>query len=455
MPELTTPPTTTSLKDTLLAEFARREAEWSKGPGAWYKPTRDAAIARFAELGIPTLRTEYWRNTNLRTLEKTSFVSAPTLQPEQLKNPFYESLFFEGQEAARLVFINGQPARALWSLDEYHSGSTIKTLSDAFEADRDLLERHLSQYASWKDHPFAALNTALLTDGAFIHIPKGVAFEKPIHLVFITTTAGSPVITHPRNVILVEEGGRANFIETYANAGAESDVYFTNSVTELLVDENAIVDHCKVQRESEAAYHIATQESYLRRSANFTSHNVVLGGSVVRNDINASLNDEGIECLLHGLYLPRHAQHVDNHTRMDHAKPHCHSYELYKGILDDKATGVFNGRIVVRPDAQKTDAVQANHTLLLTDGAAINTRPQLEIFADDVKCTHGATIGELDDDAIFYLRTRGIDERTARAILISSFANEIIDPIKFEPLREHLLQLVGARFHQSRNVEGI
>ena len=258
------------------------------------------------------------------------------------------------------------------------------------------------------NHAFVALNTAALEDGAFVHIPRSAVVEEPIHLLFVSTAHDGPTVSHPRTLILAGENSQATIVESYA--GPAGQVYFTNAVTEVVVGENAVVDHYKVQRESVKAFHIATMQVQLARSANFSSHSIGLGGLLVRNDANAVSRRRRLECTLNGLYMASDRQLVDNHTAIDHAMPHCNSHEVYKGILDGHARGVFNGKIFVRQDAQKTDAKQTNQTLLLSNDAQINTKPQLEIFADDVQCTHGATIGQLSDDALFYLRARGIPQ---------------------------------------------
>jgi Fe-S cluster assembly protein SufD len=265
---------------------------------------------------------------------------------------------------------------------------------------------------------------------------------EPIQLVFLTTPSAEPAVAHPRTLILAGINSQAAIIETFA--ALEDGVYFTNGVTEIVLGEGAVLDHTKVQRESKNAFHIATQQVHQARASNITSHSIALGGGLVRNDVNVVLDAEGCECTLNGLYLANGRQHIDNHTRIDHARPHCASHELYKGILDGKAHGVFNGKIYVHQDAQKTDAKQTNKTLLLSEDAVINSKPQLEIYADDVKCTHGATIGQLDEEAVFYLRSRGVGQEEARSLLTYAFANDIISRIKVEPIRAGLEQALLA-----------
>jgi Fe-S cluster assembly protein SufD len=299
----------------------------------------------------------------------------------------------------------------------------------------DVVQRYLGQLADFGARAFTALNTALASDGAYVYIPDGVILEQPLHLLFVTTTspASHAIMTSARALIVAGEGSQVRVVETYG--GLQGAAYFTNAVTEIVAGERSVVDHYKVQQESLDAFHVASMHVHAARSATFSSHSFSLGGRLVRNDASALLDGEGAECTLNGLYIADGERLVDNHTSIEHAKAHCPSHEIYKGILGGKARAVFNGKIIVRQDAQKTDAKQTNRALLLSDEASINTKPQLEIFADDVKCTHGAAIGQLDEDAIFYLRARGLTYFEARDMLIHAFAGDILDRVKIEPLR--------------------
>jgi Fe-S cluster assembly protein SufD len=307
------------------------------------------------------------------------------------------------------------------------------SLSEALATSPELVEEHLGRYADIATNPFVALNTAFVREGVFLHIPDGVAIEEPIHVVFGTVT--SNIVTHPRMLIVAGKNTEVKIVESWV-ASAES--YFNNPVTEMVCGENASLCHCRVQHESRTAFHVAAQQAHLARSSRFSTENISLGGALVRNDVGAWLGGEGIDCRLDGLYLASERQHVDNHTFVRHAEPHCHSFELYKGILAGRARGVFSGRIYVDQDAQKTDAKQENNCILLSDDARVNSSPQLEIFADDVKCTHGATVGQLDQDAIFYLRSRGINAEEARHMLIHAFAGEVLERVVVDDLRERL-----------------
>jgi len=292
------------------------------------------------------------------------------------------------------------------------------------------------------------LNAAFLADGAFILLPDGAEFQQPIHLLYVATGQGEPTFVTPRNLVVTGRHCRLAIVESYvALAGG---TYLTNVVSEVVLGEDSVLEHDKLQLESLNAYHVGTTHTQLAARSTMTSNAITLGGSIVRNTITAVLDAQGIECTLNGLSLGTGRQLVDNHTAIDHAKPHCASHELYKAILDGSARGVFNGKIFVRKDAQKTDAKQTNKTLLLSEEATIDTKPQLEIFADDVKCTHGATVGQIDEEQLFYLRSRGVDEASARDILTYAFAHDVIGRLHVDPLREQLDGMLHARLRQGR-----
>lgn len=428
-------PEMTQQQTPFQTEYLRREKVWvDRGP-SWLSPIRKAAIARFEELGLPTTRHEEWRYTNVGPLADTTFTLA-TEEDQAVTADQIVPVVLPTGTCHRLVLVNGRQAPALCAGVDLPSGLTVTTLADALENHGDLLQAHLTQHANYKQHPFVALNTAFIEGGAVIHVPRGTVCETPIHIVHVTTSSKGPVMTFPRTLIVAEAGSQVSVIETYA--GLTGEAYFSAPVTEIVAAQDAIVDHYRLQREGEQASHISFLRLQQDRSSNVTSHSVALGGSLVRNDVNAVLDGEGAECTLNGLTISGDQQHVDNHLRVEHAQPYCNSWEYYKNILADEARGVFTGRIVVRQDAQKTDAKQTNMNLLLSDSARIDTKPQLEIFADDVKCTHGATIGQVDRDAIFYLRSRGIAETAARNMLIHAFAGEMLDQMRTTVVREQL-----------------
>lgn len=424
-------------KDIYLSNFAQFEKELDGTAPSWLRSIRHAAIDSFAELGFPTTREEAWRFTNVAPMTKIPFKPAEPIgfDSNALANVLQHFTF--GQwGCCQLVFINGHFSPTLSSLNAPPKGVVLQGLGTVLKNDPEKLESCLARYASFEEQAFVALNTAFIADGAFVYIPKGAAIEGPIHLLFISTTDGSPAMSHPRNLIIAEANSQARIVESYV--GHEGDVYFTNAVTEIVAGENAVIDHYKLQRESVRAFHVATLQAHQSRSANLSTHSISLGGALARNDVNVVMDGDGCECTLNGFYMVKGHQHVDNHTTIDHARPHGTSRELYKGILDEHASGVFNGRIIVRPGAQKTDAKQTNKNLILTEDALVNTNPQLEIHADDVKCTHGATIGQLDADALFYLRSRGLDLETARHLLTYAFASDLTSRIKIDTLRTGL-----------------
>ena len=432
-------------QEPYFASFAELEKRLGGGAGSWIHQLRRQAIARFGELGFPTTHQEEWKYTNVAPLVRVPFqpageqarlrsVDLPSpdlLSPEELaRAPL------AGVAKNRLVFVNGSYSVELSSTAGLPEGIRAVSLAEALagEAGRSgELEQHLARHAGYDQQPFVALNTAFLEQGAFLRIPRGLVLEEPIQLLFVSTGDAAPHISHPRNLILLERESQVAVVESYVGLG--ETVYFTNAVTEIVVGENAVVQHYKLQQESQRAFHVATVQVRQARSSVFTNHNISLGGALVRNDLTAVLDGEGAECTLNGLYLGTGRQHIDNHTTLDHARPHCSSHETYKGILDGRATGVFNGGIIVRQDAQKTNAKQSNRNLLLSEAAVINTKPQLQIWADDVRCTHGATIGQIDQDALFYLRTRGIDQQAARHLLTYAFASELLGQMNLEAVR--------------------
>jgi len=403
-----------------------------QGGPRWLDDLRARGAARFAALGIPTVRDEEWRFTNVSPIAAVDFSLAG-----QISGTADRLTGFAYTEApVRLVIVNGRFDTTLSRTKGLPQGVRAGSLAAAMTEDADVVQRYFGQLADFTNRSFTALNTAFVQDGAFIHIADGVAVNAPIHIVFVSGADGSKVMAHPRTLVVTGVNSQAQIIESYI--GAKSETYFTNAVSEIFVGENASVDHYKVQEESIDAFHVASLHAHTSRSSRFSSHSFALGGKLARNDVFAILDGEGGDCTLNGLYLADRDRLVDNHTTIDHARAHCGSHEVYKGILGGTSRAVFNGKIIVRQDAQKTDAKQTNRALLLTDGATINTKPQLEIFADDVKCTHGAAIGQLDEVAIFYLRARGMTYAEARDMLIHAFAGQILEGVQIEPLREAL-----------------
>jgi Fe-S cluster assembly protein SufD len=414
---------------------ARRRSE-----PAWLRAARGRAMEVFAGRGFPTTKEEDWRFTNLSPVAARAFAPA---EPAPASSPQVDALRVPGIDGPVLVFVDGRHAPALSTPGAAAPGLTIADLATVLRETPDLLESHLARYVSVADRPLAALNTALFQDGALVLVRPGAVVESPVQIVFIATGAG--VAAYPRVLVVAGEQSQVRLVETFASHGDGAASRFSDAVTEIVASEGAVVDHYRVQRESETDFHVGLTQLQVGRSASASSHAVSIGAQIARHDAVAVLAGQGADCTLNGLYLGRGSQLIDNHTEIDHATPNGTSHELYKGVLDGRARGVFNGRIKVRPDAQKTDAKQTNKTLLLSDEAQINTKPQLEIFANDVKCTHGATVGQLSQEALFYLRARGIGEADARSLLIRAFAGDVLSRMRLEPVRAELDRVLAER----------
>lgn len=410
---------------------------------------RRAAIDKFALLGFPTTRNEEWRFTNISKIAKIAFEPATRYFRHALTAKEIEKFGFGGLDCSRLVFINGHYAEEFSSLPS-QNGVDVRSLKSALKSDAELLHQHLAKYVKPEENGFTALSTAFLQDGAFIRIADNVDVAIPIHLIFVAT-GDKHIVSHPRNLILAGKNSRVSIVESFVSTS--SAAYLTNAATEFVVDEYASVEHDILQDEALDSFHVGTTYFLQRGHSNVVSNAINLGGLIVRNTITAELQGEGIESTLNGLSLATGNQLIDNHTTIDHAQPHCASHELYKSILDGSSKGVFNGKIFVRKDAQKTDAKQTNRTLLLSDNATMDTKPQLEIFADDVKCTHGATVGHLDEEQLFYLRSRGIGREEANDLLTFAFASDVVKRVHIEPLREQLDAMVHAKLQRGRRFE--
>lgn len=414
---------------SVLAEHDR----FLRGRGAaappWLHDIRNRALARVEALGFPTVREEDWRFTNVSKLTDTPFRLAdngPTNAAELVARVALP-------DAIRIVLLNGRFSSELSRLDRVPAGLVAGSLALAI-ADKRPECASLGQ-AAYEHHSFVALNTAFLEDGAFIALRKNTIVERPIHVIVVNGGAGR-LMAHPRMLVSAGANSQASIVQTFV--GGAGMAHLTNAVTEMALSDGALIDYVHDQRETDDAFHIATVHARCDRASELHSRTVTLGGHLVRNEVTAELAGEGAHCTVDGCYLVDGDRLVDNHTTIDHATPNCTSHELFKGILDDRARGVFNGRIIVREDAQKTDAKQTNRALLLSDAAQVNSNPQLEIFADDVKCTHGAAIGQLDDEALFYLQARGLTARDARDLLIRAYAGEVLLGIRIEPLRLQL-----------------
>ncbi len=398
----------------------------------------------FARLGLPNRRQEAWRFTSLKGIENGSFVSPGVVSSRIDLTPWRMS------DTHLLVFVDGIFSPDLSEVNDVPDGVVVSNLVLRAASGSDAVARHLGSLVPLDEHPFAALNSALISDGAVVHLPKSTVLERPIQLVFVSGTAHRPTIGAPRIVIVAEAGSRATVVEQHVGEGGAS---LSCPVAEIVVAEDAAIDHVVVQDESRTALHLAVRQVAVAGGGRYAAHAVSLGSALARSDIGVMLTGEKAEASLDGLYLVDGEQQADTHLTVRHGSPSCESHQLYKGILGGRARAVFNGRIIVDQDAQKTDARQSNRNLLLSDDAVVNSNPQLEIFADDVRCTHGSTVGRLDEDAVFYLRSRGIAHDDAIRLLTLSFAGEILDRVPITQLRERLEGTIASRLTAMRDSE--
>ncbi|HSY03113.1 MAG TPA: Fe-S cluster assembly protein SufD [Acidobacteriaceae bacterium] len=429
-----------------LESFTEAERQAPGRALPWLRKLREDGFARFYETGFPTTHDEDWRFTNIAGIARTVFrvADAATIAKADAAEWIVEGA------AARLVFVNGRFVPSLSALKSLPKGVTVASLREQIEQHPETVEKHLGRYADTQRDAFVALNTAFLGDGAYVHVARGVVVHAPICLLYLSTQEETPSMTHPRNLIVAEDASQVTVVEDYGSVGGEC-VVLSNAVTELVAGESTVAQHFLIEREHLKAFNISTLRIEQGRSANVSSHSVLLGGGLVRNNVHPVLAGEGGECLINGLFLGTGRQHLDNFMHVEHAAPHCGSRQFYNGILDGQAHGVFHGRIVVHKPAQKTDAKQTNRNLLLSDDAQIDTKPQLEIYADDVKCTHGATIGQIEENALFYLQSRGISEKEARNLLLMAFAEECVGRMHEGAIREHVEKLIQQHPLFSRN----
>ncbi|MEJ7810153.1 MAG: Fe-S cluster assembly protein SufD [Gemmatimonadaceae bacterium] len=425
-----------------LEDFQARLAAGVAGPD-WLAPMRQGAIDRFATLGFPTPKNEDWHFTSVAPIAEAEFrtvlepgrtVAAAGLLPYTFGRPDWPTL----------VIVNGRYSPELSALGALPAGARVTELAGAWERERALVSRYVGKVAAYDEHAFTALNTAFMYDGAVIHVAADVALEMPIHLLYLSDAAAAKTVTHPRTLIVAERHADVTVLESYVALGEAG--YFTNAVTEVVVGDGATVRHLKVQRESPRAFHVGTADVRQGRDSHYISFSFATGAALSRTNIYTVLDGPGCGASLNGLYMVDGDQHVDHQTRIEHAQPNCFSREVYKGILDGASHGVFNGKVYVHPEAQKTDGKQSNNNLLLSDRARVDTKPQLEIFADDVKCTHGATVGRIDEVALFYMKSRGISAEAARRLLTYAFAADVLEQIEIPEVRVGLEQVTLERF---------
>lgn len=435
----------------------------------WLQQLRREAFARFWELGFPTLKDEDWRFTNLAAITGSEF----RLAESGIVDASSFAALVPAWAEQRIVFVNGVFSPELSSPGESQCGVTVMSLAAAVADSHPVAKEHLAKHEDFRRDAFTALNTAFIQDGAFVLLKRGTVLEKPVYVLYVSTGDDSQM-AHPRNLLVAEAQSQAAFVEDYVSlpmstgpagegAGGSKTVtaaadggarnaraasaegpraFFSNVVTEVVAGADSVLSHFMIEREDSAALNVSTLRIEQERNANVDSHSVLVGGALVRNNVHPVLVGEGADCLINGLFIANGRQHMDNYMKVEHASPHCNSRQFYNGILDGQSRGVFHGRIIVHKDAQKTDAKQTNRNLLLSNDAQIDTKPQLEIYADDVKCTHGATIGQMDEEALFYMRSRGIPDAEARRLMLFAFATECLDRMKPGLAREWLEQMV-------------
>jgi Fe-S cluster assembly protein SufD len=429
-----------------VTDFRAFAGNGARSAPAWVRELREAGISRFAELGFPTMKQEEWRFTSVAPIAETPFTRPHATLPLRASATSVDALAVGA--GPRVVFVDGRYAADLSSAAGLPAGVAAGSLAAAIAdgARGEIAREHLGQRVQWRDSAFTALNTAFLADGAFVRVPAGVALPAPIELLYLASgrpAPDGPTVTHPRSLIVLDAGAEAVVIETYAALGEAA--YWTNAVTELVVGDGARAELYRVQREGGRGYQVATTHAQQGRDSTLGLHVVTLGAALARHDIRTVLAGTGAELILNGLYLLGGAQHADHHTVIDHAQPHCASHEFFNGVLAERAHGVFTGRIIVRPGAQRTDSKQTNNNLLLSAEARADSQPQLEIYADDVKCTHGSTVGPVDPMQLYYLRSRGLSPAAAQSLLTYGFGAEILGRMRHPDVRARLDRLVRER----------
>ncbi len=434
-------------RERMLADHARVV---SMLPGArlpWLARERQAALECFAQDGYPSTRDEDWKYTNVSRIERQALSALTATAFDAAAVSGLLSLMVPERGSGHwLVFVDGRHAPSLSRVQGLPDGVMLGSLAQALAEVPQALEPYLADQAG--QTMFGRLNTAFMADGAWLRVPRNTEVEEPIHLLFLATQGGAAI--YPRNLLVAEPGARATVIEHYA--GVEGASYLTNTLTQLFAADNAAIEHYKLQQESAQAFHVAGIHVRQGKDSGLASHSISLGALLSRNDITTVFEAAGCDATLNGLYLAGDRQHMDHHTRIDHAAPHGSSREYYRGVLDGASRAVFNGKVIVHPGAQKTNAHQSNHNLLLSRDAEVDTKPQLEIYADDVQCTHGATVGQIDEAQLFYLRSRGIEEAIAQGLLVHAFAHDVVERIRVQSLRRRVEQILIARLPQGERI---
>ncbi|HAY33826.1 MAG TPA: Fe-S cluster assembly protein SufD [Ignavibacteria bacterium] len=423
----------TNLTKKLINEFQAYQSKLNGDASGSLNHLRTDAMSVFEKLGFPVKKMEEWKYTNLSPVMNHDFEFSSDLSVSGITRADINKYIFSDGNVNRLVFINGIYSRELSSVISNNEKIFIGSISDSMKNYKEIFEKHYSKYADYKNRSLAALNTAFSPEGAFIYLKKNTELDTPVHILNISDSKIKSVFSQPRNLIVIEEGSKIYIAEDYYSAG--DNFCFTNMVTEIFCGKNSHTEHYKIQNEDERSFHVGMTQIHQEQDSHYSNTTISWGGSIIRNDLNSVFDGTNTESHFFGLYLLSGKQHVDNHTLADHKMPNCYSNELYKGIIGDNATGVFNGKIMVREDAQKTNAYQSNGNILLSDDATIYSKPQLEIFADDVKCSHGATSGQLNQDEMFYIKSRGIGDKDAKSLLLKAFASDVIDSIKIDEFK--------------------
>lgn len=414
----------------------------------WIQALRSDNARRFRELGLPTLRDEDWKYTNIKPITKKPFTPAAG---GDLSAADLEVFDIPDLDAHRIVLVDGVYAPGLSRLDGLEEGVQIRGLAELLDEDPSQVQPWLGRLSVDAEHGFRALNSAFLQDGAFIRVPDGRRIEKPVELCCVQSGEAGEIAAQPRHLVIAGEGSRLTLIERYLSV--QDNRSLTNAITEVFAAADSQIEHYKLQQESARGYHVGSWLIQQQAGSRVSTHNVALGGAIARTDIRVRLEGAHAHCDLNGVYVLNGRQHVDNHTRVDHVEPDTSSNEFYKGVLDDRSRAVFHGRVVVHPDAQRSDARQQNRNLLLSRNAEVDTKPQLEIYADDVACSHGATVGQFSDEALYYMKTRGVDEQTARSLLTFAFANEIIDKFELTALRTYIEHQLASKMFSIDDLE--
>lgn len=432
-------------KEFYIENFKTFEKKLNGETKSFLHQIRKDGVTLLAGLEFPTNKNEEWKYTNVSPILKHNFIPAVNTAEPKFSKEEIKKFLFQDFDSHLLVFLNGIFCEELSDIGELPGGIIVGSLKQIAKENPHIINQYLNKISKI-ENVFNALNTSFALDGAVIIVPDKKVLEKPVQILYLNTSGEDLVLSLPRNLIVAGKNSQLSVIANYRGYGDKA--YFSNIVTEVFADEHSIINLYKVQNENCESFHIEKVEALQKKNSLFNHFNISFGGAIVRNDINTALDGENVETHYYGLYLARGKQHVDNHTFIDHAKPNCLSNELYKGILDDNSRGVFNGKIIVRQNAQKTNAYQQNKTILLSKTATIDTKPQLEIFADDVKCSHGATVGKLDETSEFYIRSRGVPQELAKSMLIRAFANDVIETVKIEQLKEQLNHMIFEHLHR-------